>query len=61
MIEGQKIILGATEEEVAKLQVANKLVPFEDLGDVKPSIEATEECGALVTTYCQPQVFTALL
>jgi len=55
MIEGQKIILGATEEEVAKLQVVNKLVPFEDLGDVKPSIEATEECGALVTTYCQPQ------
>ena len=56
MIEGQKIILGATEEEVSKLQVINKVVPFEDLGDAKPSVEETETCGALVTTYAQPQV-----
>ena len=32
------------------------VVPFEDLGDAKPSIEQTSECGAQVTTYSQPQV-----
>ena len=56
MAEGQKILLGATDEEVAKLSVVDIVVPFEDLGDAKPSINQTETCGAVVTTYSQSQV-----
>ena len=56
MMEGQKILLGATEEEVAKLSVVDIVVPFEDLGDAKPSVNKTEACGAVVTTYSQAQV-----
>ena len=56
MMEGQKILLGATEEEVAKLSVVDIVVPFEDLGDAKPSVNQTETCGAVVTTYSQSQV-----
>merc|ERR1719322_2040164 len=55
MMEGQKILLGATEEEVAKLSVVDIVVPFEDLGDAKPSVNQTETCGAVVTTYSQAQ------
>jgi len=55
MMEGQKILLGATEEEVAKLSVVDIVVPFEDLGDAKPSVNKTEACGAVVTTYSQAQ------
>ena len=55
-MEGQKILLGATEEEVAKLSVVDIVVPFEDLGDAKPSVNKTEACGAVVTTYSQAQV-----
>ena len=79
MVEGQRILLGASTEEMAKLSVTdivvpfevlyctaimyctvphftNIVVPFEDLGDAKPSVEQSEECDAMVTTYSQPQV-----
>ena len=56
MIEAQKILLGATEEELAKLSVTDIVVPFADLGDFKPSVESSGDCGALVTTCCFPQV-----
>ena len=56
MIEGQKMLLGATEEEVAQLSVTDIVVPFSDLGDFKPSVESSGNCGALVTTCCFPQV-----
>ena len=56
MAEGQKILLGATDEEVTKLSVVDIVVPFEDLGDAKPSVNQTETCGAVVTTYSQSQV-----
>lgn len=56
MIEGQKILLGATEEELAQLSVTDIVVPFGDLGDFKPSVESSGDCGALVTTCCFPQV-----
>ena len=49
-------MLGATDEEVAKLSVVDIVVPFEDLGDAKPSVNKTEACGAVVTTYSQAQV-----
>ena len=55
MIEGQKILLGATEEELAQLSVTDIVVPFADLGDFKPSVESSGDCGALVTTCCFPQ------
>jgi len=55
MIEGQKILLGATEEELAELSVTDIVVPFSDLGDFKPSVESSGDCGALVTTCCFPQ------
>ena len=32
------------------------VVPFEDLGDAKPSIDQISDCVAEVTTYSQPQV-----
>ena len=32
------------------------VVPFEDLGDAKPSINQISDCVAEVTTYSQPQV-----
>ena len=32
------------------------VVPFEDLGDAKPSINQISDCEAEVTTYSQPQV-----
>ena len=32
------------------------MVSFKDLGDAKPSVEQSEECDAMVTTYSQPQV-----
>ena len=81
MVEGQRILLGASTEEMAKLSVTDIVVPFEvlnctactvlcnnvlhctdivvplkDLGDAKPSVEQSEECDAMVTTYSQPQV-----
>ena len=56
MIEGQKILLGATEEELTQLSVTDIVVPFSDLGDFKPSVESSGDCGALVTTCCFPQV-----
>ena len=56
MIEGQKMLLGATEEELAQLSVTDIVVPFSDLGDFKPSVESSGNCGALVTTCCFPQV-----
>merc|ERR1712215_370478 len=55
MIEGQKVLLGATAEELAKLEVVDFVVPFEDLGDAKPAINSTEECQSVVSTYSQPQ------
>ena len=56
MVEGQRIILGATEEEMTGLTVRDIVVPFEDLGDAKPSINQISDCVAEVTTYSQPQV-----
>ena len=56
MIEGQKILLGAGEEELSHLTVTDIVVPFSDLGDFKPSVESSGDCGALVTTCCFPQV-----
>ena len=38
------------------LHCTDIVVPFEDLGDAKPSVEQSEECDAMVTTYSQPQV-----
>ena len=35
-------------------------VPLKDLGDAKPSVEQSEECDAMVTTYSQPQVSRSL-
>ena len=56
MVEGQRILLGASTEEMAKLSVTDIVVPFSDLGDFKPSVESSGNCGALVTTCCFPQV-----
>ena len=36
--------------------VRDIVVPFEDLGDAKPSINQISDCAAEVTTYSQPQV-----
>jgi len=55
MIEGQKILLDATDEEMANLEVTDRVVPFEDLGDGKPGIDMTDFCTATVSTLCQPQ------
>jgi hypothetical protein len=52
LIEGQKIISGATEEEVGKMEITNQLVSFGDLGGVKPSIDGNnEDCLAEIVTY----------
>ena len=55
MIEGQKVLLAASEEELATLTVIDFVVPFEDLGDAKPGLNSTEECQAFVSTFSQPQ------
>jgi len=55
MLEGQRIILGATEEELENLEVIDFVVPFSDLGDAKPGINSSMDCQALVSTFCQPQ------
>ena len=39
MIEGQKILLGAGEEELSHLTVTDIVVPFSDLGDFKKALE----------------------
>ena len=56
MVEGQKILLGGSEEELSDLSVTDIVVPFSDLGDFKPSVTGSGNCGALVTTCCFPQV-----
>ena len=56
MVEGQKILLGGSEEELSDLSVTDIVVPFSDLGDFKPSVTGSGDCGALVTTCCFPQV-----
>jgi len=55
MIEGQKILLAASSEELTNLEVTNLVVPFADLGDAKPGINSTFECQAVVSTFSQPQ------
>jgi len=55
MIQGQKILLDATEEELANLEVVDFVVPFADLGDAKPQVNSTSACQAVVSTMCQPQ------
>jgi len=60
MIEGQKILLEASEEELANLAVIDFVVPFEDLGDAKPGVNSTEACHALVSTFSQPQYDTSI-
>ena len=55
MIEGQRILLAATEEEMENLEVIDFVVPFSDLGDTKPGVNSSMECQALVSTFCQPQ------
>ena len=57
IIRGQKILLDATEEELASLevslaaltlsllsQVVDFVVPFSDLGDAKPQVNSTSAC-----------------
>ena len=53
---GQNIMLGYGTEDLSKLEVIDHVLEFSDLGDAKPSVEQTGECGALVTTYSTPQV-----
>jgi len=55
MIQGQRVILGASDEELEKMLVVNYVVPFEDLGDFKPSVDSTVACEATVSTCSQPQ------
>ncbi|XP_023337662.1 uncharacterized protein LOC111708496 [Eurytemora carolleeae] len=54
MIRGQKILVSSSSEELQGLEVVNLVVPFEDLGDAKPSV-VSANCTAVVTTYSQPQ------
>ena len=63
MIEGQKILLDATEEELANLevwpevflnptdwtQVVDFVVPFSDLGDAKPQVNSTSACQVKIS------------
>lgn len=60
MIEGQKIMIGLTEDELEKLEVVDYVVPFEDLGDAKPKVNQTGFCQAWVSTYSQPQYDTSI-
>merc|ERR1712142_781532 len=60
MLEGQKILLSASEEELANLKVIDFVVPFEDLGDAKPGVNSSAECQALVSTFSQPQYDTSV-
>merc|ERR1711915_821081 len=60
MLEGQKILLSASEEELANLVVIDFVVPFEDLGDAKPGVNYSAECQALVSTFSQPQYDTSV-
>ena len=55
MLEGQRILLAASEEELTNLEVIDFVVPFEDLGDAKPGVNSSTECQALVSTFSQPQ------
>lgn len=60
MLEGQRVILGASSEELASLSVINYVVPFEDLGDAKPGVDSSSSCQATVSTYSQAQYETSL-
>jgi len=60
MLEGQKILLSASEEELSNLVVIDFVVPFEDLGDAKPGVNSSAECQALVSTFSQPQYDTSV-
>jgi dienelactone hydrolase len=55
MLEGQRVLLAASEEELTNLEVIDFVVPFEDLGDAKPGVNSSTECQALVSTFSQPQ------
>ena len=48
--QAQQIISGASDNDLANLQVSNQLVGFTEIGGVKPSI-VSESCNAQVVTY----------
>ena len=48
--QAQQIISGASDNDLANLQVSNQLVGFTEIGGVKPSI-VSESCTAQVVTY----------
>ena len=48
--QAQQIISGASDNDLANLQVTNQLVGFTEIGGVKPSI-VSESCTAQVVTY----------
>eukprot|EP00088_Acartia_fossae_P066944 TRINITY_DN8320_c0_g1_i1.p1 TRINITY_DN8320_c0_g1~~TRINITY_DN8320_c0_g1_i1.p1 ORF type:complete len:442 (-),score=86.14 TRINITY_DN8320_c0_g1_i1:90-1340(-) len=52
MIRGQQILTGLTESE--GMVVDNLIVPFDDLGETKPSVEMTGDCAATIKTYSTP-------
>jgi len=60
MIEGQRILLDASAEELSNLEVIDFVVPFADLGDAKPGVNSTTDCQALVSTFSQPQYDTSI-
>jgi hypothetical protein len=61
MIEGQKILLAASPEEMTSLDVIDFVVPFEDLGDAKPAVNSSAECQAVVSTYSQCQFESSII
>jgi len=55
-IEGQQILLMASDEDTSSLTVESVLVPEgEDIGHPKPGLTSPSDCAAVVTTYGQPQ------
>jgi len=53
MIRGQEILTDLTNED--GMMVDNLIVPFDDLGDTKPSVEVTSDCAGTVKTYSTPE------
>jgi len=53
MIRGQEILSELTANE--GMMVDNLIVPFDDLGETKPSVEMTGDCTGSVKTYSTPQ------
>jgi len=53
MIRGQEIMAQLTESDGMK--VDNSIVPFDELGETKPSVEITGDCAGTVKTYSTPE------